>query len=213
LVEGLAELILLPTIARLLLKQQGRSATLFGGATVVAVGGVDFEPYVRLLLTKHDGTAICDQLVVVTDTDPNPIDGEVAVNRPAALNALAEKLDADSALQVFASSYTFEADLASIKENLPVLKKQYLKQHKLSEAKWLEIENSADPAKSFHQKLSADKSFISKGEFAQDLAASISTGEEFKCPQYIEQAIQISLPPLGDVEGAGGEEAAVEIPD
>ena len=71
LVEGIAEALLLPMFAR---HQWGRTSEQwrrFVATTLVPIEGVDFEPYIRLLLTpaKH-GETIAERVVVMTDDDP-----------------------------------------------------------------------------------------------------------------------------------------------
>ncbi|MFT3927846.1 MAG: AAA family ATPase [Myxococcales bacterium] len=71
LVEGIAEALLIPVLAELVLTPAEMAS--FRAVSVVAIDGVDFEPYVRLLLTAPKGTAnsIADRVVVVTDEDPS----------------------------------------------------------------------------------------------------------------------------------------------
>jgi putative ATP-dependent endonuclease of OLD family len=70
LVEGIAEALIIPALAPLVL--EGAELARFTAASVVAIDGVDFEPYVRLLLTSPQGcqAPIADRVVVVTDQDP-----------------------------------------------------------------------------------------------------------------------------------------------
>ncbi len=42
----------------------------FHAVTIVNVGSVDFEPYIRLLLGPVGGLRAVDHLVVITDRDP-----------------------------------------------------------------------------------------------------------------------------------------------
>lgn len=74
LVEGVSEAILLPVLARRLFAGEDdasvRHRRALAGLSIVNIGSVDFEPYVRLLLTQLNGTSILDRLVVVTDSDP-----------------------------------------------------------------------------------------------------------------------------------------------
>ena len=70
LVEGIAEALLLPAIARLhVLKDQPEKLRLFRSAVFIPIDGVDFVPYVTLLLTELDGVRIADRVVVITDGD------------------------------------------------------------------------------------------------------------------------------------------------
>lgn len=70
LVEGIAEALLLPAIAKHhVLKGQKDKLRLFRSAVFIPIDGVDFAPYVSLLLTEVDGARIADRVVVMTDGD------------------------------------------------------------------------------------------------------------------------------------------------
>lgn len=75
LVEGIAEAVLLPVLARRCVftgsspsAQQNRRT--FRGVTVINVGSVDFKPYIKLLLHQVNGNRLADRLIVITDADP-----------------------------------------------------------------------------------------------------------------------------------------------
>ncbi|MDA1363065.1 AAA family ATPase [Glycomyces luteolus] len=71
LVEGIAEAVLMPVIARhSVFKDSEEQRRAFRGVTIVNVGSVDFKPYITLLLSEVDGCRLLDQLVVITDADP-----------------------------------------------------------------------------------------------------------------------------------------------
>jgi len=72
-----------------------------------------------------------------------------------------------------------------------VLKTAYLKQHpyKPSQNKWQAIADADDPAKALYEKLREDDDFISKGEFAHDIALAIRDGKPFVVPDYLRDAI------------------------
>ncbi|MEK6290623.1 MAG: AAA family ATPase [Paraburkholderia tropica] len=99
LVEGIAEALLLPTIAKHhVLKDQPEKLRLFRSAVFIPIDGVDFAPYVTLLLTELEGARIADQVVVVTDgdkglkidDDDDDDDDEDADADPDAANEVAE---------------------------------------------------------------------------------------------------------------------------
>ncbi len=70
LVEGIAEALLIPTIAKkLILLDQTEKLSRFKSTVFVPIDGVDFEPYVRLLLTTINNARIADRVVVITDGD------------------------------------------------------------------------------------------------------------------------------------------------
>lgn len=70
LVEGIAEALLLPAIAKHhVLKDHPDKLRLFRSAVFIPIDGVDFAPYVTLLMTEVDGARIADRVVVMTDGD------------------------------------------------------------------------------------------------------------------------------------------------
>jgi len=75
LVEGIAELVLIPALAKhvVLQGEDDEKAALrrrLRGISFINIGSVDFKPYIQLLLQEIDGYRLIDQLVVVTDGDP-----------------------------------------------------------------------------------------------------------------------------------------------
>jgi putative ATP-dependent endonuclease of the OLD family len=70
LVEGIAEALLLPVVAKHhTLKEQEDKLRVFRSAVFVPIDGVDFVPYAKLLLTSLNGARIADRVVIVTDGD------------------------------------------------------------------------------------------------------------------------------------------------
>ncbi len=70
LVEGIAEALLLPVIAKHhTLKNQSDKLRLFRSTVFIPIDGVDFSPYVKLLLTSVNGARIADRVVIMTDGD------------------------------------------------------------------------------------------------------------------------------------------------
>lgn len=70
LLEGIAEALLLPVMAKHhVLKDHSDKYRLFRSTVFVPIDGVDFAPYVSLLLTSVSGVRIVDRLVVLTDGD------------------------------------------------------------------------------------------------------------------------------------------------
>lgn len=75
LVEGIAEAVLLPVLARKCIfagdsEDQVAARRAFAGVSLITVGSVDFKPYMKLLLSTVDGQRLVDSLCVVTDADP-----------------------------------------------------------------------------------------------------------------------------------------------
>lgn len=69
LVEGIAEALVLPPMAGILFPAGSIERARFVGTVLVPIDGVDFAPYLRLLLTAADDQRIGQRLAVITDAD------------------------------------------------------------------------------------------------------------------------------------------------
>ncbi len=106
LVEGIAEALLLPIIAKYhTLKGHPEKLRLFMSTVFVPIDGVDFAPYIKLLLTSINDARIADRLVVMTDgdraadDDEDDDDAQDEMNESAGAGAtLRSKDSAESAL-------------------------------------------------------------------------------------------------------------------
>lgn len=77
LVEGIAEALLLPAIAKHhTLKDHPDQLRLFRSTVFVPIDGVDFSPYATLLLTTVNGARIADRVVILTDGDKGTGDSD-----------------------------------------------------------------------------------------------------------------------------------------
>ena len=77
LVEGIAEALLLPAIAKHhTLKDYPDQLRLFRSTVFVPIDGVDFSPYATLLLTTVNGARIADRVVILTDGDKGTGDSD-----------------------------------------------------------------------------------------------------------------------------------------
>lgn len=191
LVEGIAEALLLPVIARkFVLKDNPKQLRLFRSAVFVPIDGIDFSPYVKLLLSPFDSVRIADRVVVMTDGDQT-VATEGKANpgqlRKAALEALAKELGASASFSAVASTYSLETELVAA-GNADLLKTVFLELHKNSEAKWQHA-----VAKTGDEQATAIQALFDstrKGDFAQILADKISQGAPFTIPAYIKAAIE-----------------------
>lgn len=210
LVEGISEAVLLPVIARQLFSgddanTQTRRAV--AGLTIVNVGSVDFEPYIKLLLTECNGVSIVDRLSVITDSDPpipddddldNPMDddGDDETGEPPPLGRI-EKLEAFRenfpGLRVFAAQRTLEPDLLAQLTNREIFKAAFLAQKPRSTQTWSAIIEADDPAEDLYRRMKKNRKFLSKGEFAHQLALYIADGRDFECPIYLADAVHEAL--------------------
>ncbi len=191
LVEGIAEALLLPVLAKYhVLKDRPEDFRRFRSAVFVPIDGVDFTPYGKALLCPFDGVRITDRLVVVTDGDKHTAykgttsPGE---RRKAELNTLASENDAANILTVCVNTYSLETELV-LAGNRETMKSVYLYLHPLSEEKWDNANTQRGDllAKSV-QELFKD---TPKGDFAQLLAGRIAKSKSFEVPVYLRDAIE-----------------------
>ena len=191
LVEGIAEALLLPVIARkFVLRGRPDALRVFRSAVLIPIDGVDFEPYVRLLLTAFAGVRVADRVVVMTDGDGGDLEEGQALPgkvRKDKLDAIAVELKAADIFDTVINTYSLECELVRV-GNTATLKSAYLKLHPNSGAKW----DTAVAKGGDAQAVAIQGLFTStrKGDFAQILAERISEGEAFKTPGYIAAAIE-----------------------
>ena len=186
LLEGIAEALLLPAIAKhLVLRDNPDFLQRFRGTQLIPIDGVDFEPYVEILLHPFNGITVVDHLILVTDNDP-----AVRGDRKAHLEGLVTGWGVAEKLRIFTNTVTLEHELF-IAGNEALLKKAFLTIHTKSADRWTKdiegvtLENRAE---AFVELLKNTKTL--KGEFAQQLVDFIENGETFRVPAYLEQAIQ-----------------------
>lgn len=191
LVEGIAEALLLPVIAKkVVLKDKPAKLKLFQSAVFVPIDGVDFSPYVTLLLSPVDKARIADRVVVMTDGDKTTVDdGKIAPGqlRKTALEEVAKCLGASELLVVAVNTYSLEPELIAA-GNAELMKMVYLQLHKNSEGKWSDaVAKTGDGrAKAIQTLFESTR----KGDFAHILAEKIAEGAAFKVPPYIKEAIE-----------------------
>lgn len=191
LIEGIAEALLLPVIAKThVLKGETEKFRIFRSAVFVPIDGVDFEPYLKLLLTPFKGIRIADRLVILTDGDDgNREDNEEpkpGARRKAAFDKLATTLGAEDLCRVVINDYSLESELVRA-GNGNLLREVYLTMHTQSQQKW----DEAVAKTGEEQAMAIQKIFKTtrKGDFAQLLAKRIEDGADFTVPDYIKDAI------------------------
>lgn len=207
LVEGIAEAVLLPILAeQCVFQSDANKRRRFRGVSIVEIGGVDFVPYVTLLLQSKNGGRLIDKLFIVTDGDPgsnnddsmrseepNP---DPVPTRRHRIEEIAAELGAGDSLVVAESRLTLEADLlGSCGMNAEVLQTAFLTQKPRSGKARSAIVESGDPGMALYQRLRSTPHFLRKGEFAQDVAQLIDSGRPFVCPDYLRYIIERSVDP------------------
>jgi putative ATP-dependent endonuclease of OLD family len=191
LMEGIAEALLLPVIARkYVLRDRSDQLRLFRSAVFVPIDGVDFEPYVRLLLTPFLGVRIADRVVVMTDGDGGDLEeGQILPGkvRKEHLDAIAADLKAAEVFDAVINTYSLETELVRA-GNSALLREVYLTLHPKSAANWDTAIAKCDDAQALA--IQALFKVTRKGDFAQILADRIDKGEAFSTPAYIVTAIE-----------------------
>lgn len=186
LVEGIAEALIIPAFAKhVLFNEDANSWKRFQGAVLASIEGVDFKPYIEVLLRPYEQAHIADHVVIVTDADPS-----VPGNRKDDLETLSNDFGCADKLKVFVNARTLEHELF-IAGNEALLKKAFVEVYPRSEGRWDDevgnIPNVGDRANAFMTLLENKKT--RKGDFAQHVAALIETEEVVSIPDYLEQAI------------------------
>ena len=187
LVEGIAEALLLPAIARhVVLKGNQKQFERFRSTLTTAIDGVDFSPYVEILLRPNAvGARIADHVIVITDGDPS-----VPGNRKSDLEDLAKTLNASPCLTVFVNNSTLEQELFTA-TNEVLLKDAFLALHPRSKNDWeskVSALNQNERAAAFLQMIKDKRT--SKGDLAQEIADHIADDEQFTAPDYLANAIK-----------------------
>jgi len=191
LVEGIAEAILLPAIAcKYVFMEQGEEAKeklrKFNATSLVFIDGVDFKPYIKVLLSKYKGHCLCDFVVVITDGDPNNLG-----DRKTNLEKLAGELGSSTNLEVFTNTRTLEHELFSPK-NEALIKEIYLEIHPRSINIWeekIEAKQEDDKKLAFVQFFKDKK--VRKGDFIQRLVDKLNSEPlRFTPPDYLLKAIK-----------------------
>jgi putative ATP-dependent endonuclease of OLD family len=191
LVEGIAEALLLPVIAKkFVLKGKPEQLKLFQSTVLVPIDGVDFSPYIKLLLSPINDVRVSDRVVVITDGDKaKSDDGTITPGqlRKTKLEALAKELGASTLFAAVVNTYSLEPELVAA-GNADLMKTVYLELHSNSEAKWNQAITKAgdERAKAILSLFESTR----KGDFAHILADKIGQDAVFTVPAYIKEAIE-----------------------
>jgi putative ATP-dependent endonuclease of OLD family len=162
--------------------QRRRARSRFRNTCIVPIDGVDFAPYVSLLLSPYRERRLADTVVVVTDQDPT-----TPGDRKSKLESLATTLGASGALHVYVGDPTLEAAL--FPENEALLEKAFRLCHPRTK-KWKEVSEKPEPERPAALLALLSDTDTRKGEFAQVLAELIGAGEPFVTPKYLSDAVR-----------------------
>lgn len=191
LVEGIAEALLLPVIAKkFVLKDQPDKLRLFRSAVFVPIDGVDFQPYVKLLLSRYAGACIAERVVVITDGDRGETQdgaGTAGEARRDELYDTAVLLGSRDLLDVEINDYSFEPALLEA-GNGELMAKIYCQLHPRSADKWDAAMNLVGAERALA--IQAIFKGVRKGEYAHALAEALGKdGQVFNVPAYLIGAI------------------------
>jgi putative ATP-dependent endonuclease of OLD family len=214
LVEGTAETLLLPPFAELTVRAhhpgdtdedrrlRGAALARFRGTPIVSVDGVDFKPFLKILLSSYASHRIAQQVLVITDRDPTRRDrdgGEVdaSYNRKDDLATyLRETVAApDGTYLIVESATTLEPELA-LSQNLSALETVFTGMRRQSGHIWQRV-TSALPdghGRAFGTLFSPYRQGgvnLAKGEYAYQLSTLLANPTiGFTVPAYLSQGLK-----------------------
>lgn len=206
LVEGIAEMLLIPALAAYHLDDPAKPLTTrsvhkrqFRSATIVSVEGVDFEPYLRVLLAGEYPRV--DRVVVVTDGD----NGAGEARRQTYETLFPADVTAGR-LHVVVGGTTLEAEIFRETPNEALLRGAFQKLRPASQHHWDNIVDAArektsdERAETFATAIRAKAATaplyldIGKGDFAHLVAEAIGadTTRTLGVPPYLRAAIELA---------------------
>ncbi|GAV40239.1 ATP-dependent nuclease [Streptomyces acidiscabies] len=194
LVEGIAEAILLPEFARLVLDEERFQR--FHGTALVPIDGVDFMPYMRVLLTP-DGTSghrIAQRVAVVTDGDNGT---PAARTRISGLNATITSNTAHDLAKVFTNELTLEPEiLRAGGPNRDILMAAWKEQRPEAwSSDWQAVGDGSagEQAAALAELMKKIGDKIRKGDLAQDVLAQAAARPDdatpLSVPAYLREAL------------------------
>jgi putative ATP-dependent endonuclease of OLD family len=217
LVEGVAESILIPEVARRHPNAQSSEAKRhLSSVAYVPIDGVDFDPYLKILL--RGDFARVDRIVVLTDGDVDKTGKSQGTERKSRIeiefagDVLAKRLF------IRHGATTLEADIFGLAQNEALLREAYLKIHPRLGKKWDDAFNNLgeDPnlrSTTFAGLLRQKKGGLDlgKGDFAQLVTEALHQGKALQLPDYINEAVEDILErfaaegvaPVPELETAG----------
>lgn len=175
LVEGVAEAIIIPILAKKFLSEVKRIDLCKNGIELVNIGGVAFNHFGLLFNNDDERKRLLSKCAIITDSDPNE-DNEISERAQYAKNL--EKNN----LKVCLAPHTLEYDLFEQSEcNKSIMREVYRQMHP----------KTADLDCDFNVTILMDKlkSNKDKAEFALQLCERLECEDYFDVPDYIEDAI------------------------
>lgn len=179
LVEGVAEALLIPELAKKFLKPKTYDLEK-EGIELVNIGGVAFEHFAKLFNNKDDKKRLLAKCAIITDSDPT---GNKSISDRA---TKAKKIEGQN-LCVRLAPNTLERDLFDKSStNKKLMQKVYQTMH--PDTKKLNGDFNSDI---LMEKLKLNRD---KGDFALTLLDELKTISDFDVPDYIKEAIEFVIP-------------------
>ncbi|MFB7194060.1 ATP-dependent endonuclease [Streptomyces sp. NPDC056240] len=196
LVEGLAEALLLPEFARLVLDRERLQR--FLGTALVPIDGVDFMPYMRTLLNidKTSRHRIARRVAVITDGDSGTGAEKAAAKRVSELKQIIAATGSTSLASAFSNEFTLEPELLRAGgPNRAIMLEAWKKQKPQAwEDHWKKVGTGTpdQQAQALAGLLKGTK-LIRKGDLAQDILAVTAEqscgGPPLAVPPYLREAL------------------------
>lgn len=209
LVEGIAETMLLPELAKIVLQDNDKLPKTLedGGVSVINMNGIYFKHFMQLFadLNENGSISIPVRCAGITDNDPHPDLKPTPSNRIVGTNPalkLKDKVKASEWARLYSSPLmTFEYDLAFCGNNIKIMASVLAGNwpsdgsvkseiQKLANKEW-SSESDEDKSEAASEILARikDPNKMGKGLFSQLLADHIKSGTPIVVPGYIRSAI------------------------
>jgi putative ATP-dependent endonuclease of the OLD family len=197
LVEGIADALILPAAAKRLFPPGSLERARFFGTVLVPIDGVDFEPYVHVLLTAVNGARAAQRVAIITDGDQQnlpedpttkPKRDTTGAPRIASLQRLITSLSATNHADVFHSTTTLEPELLGAGNTDAIWAAWKAQQPEAWSTAKTEIDvriDLEDKKRAFARKMSEKQ--LRKGDFAQDSLEA--AGTTWHVPTYMQNAL------------------------
>lgn len=190
LVEGIAEALVLPPMATTLFPPGSIERARFVGTVLVPIDGVDFAPYLRLLLTAADGHRIGHRVAVITDADTQN-EHRTGEGRITAITTLITDLGSTEHAAVFTATTTLEPELLAAGNDDAVWAAWARQQPRAWETVKAAVQATAPASRSAVFAAKLKDADLRKGDFAQDfLDAAETASTPVIIPGYLENALR-----------------------
>lgn len=208
LVEGIAEAMLLPEMAKIILNDNGYLAKTLEdfGVSVINMNGIYFNHFMQLFadLEDNDSESIQVRCAGITDNDPSkedkPTPSKLIPGSNPALK-LKDKVNSSIWTRLYSSPLkTFEYDLAFCGNNIQIMAKVLYEDwptdgtvkstiQKLANKEWTGESEDDKKDAAFDILNRIEDSNMGKGLFSQLLADEIRAGSPITVPEYIRKAV------------------------